>query len=83
MTKKFIAIAPIGTEFLFRRSSAIAIPTASAEKIAKALNNAKYQIKQGETWHIYDNDAYMDEYIERQIKSYKAGRNIKVSYYHG
>jgi len=81
MTKKFIAIAPIGKEFYFRSSTMIATPTASAEKIAKALNNAKYLLKDGETWHVYDNDSYYNGNICKQIKSYRTGHSLKVSLY--
>ena len=75
--QKFIAITTPGTEFLFRRSSAIVTPAASAEKIAAALNAAKYQIKPGEKWHVYENE-YIDDYINKQIKTYRTGHNIKV-----
>lgn len=79
MTKNFIAITKTGTEFLFNRSSMIAVPAASAEKIAAALNNVNYRIKAGEKWHVYENDYYLNGYITNQIKAFRNGK-IRISY---
>lgn len=75
--QKFIAIALPDAQFFYLRSSAIVVPAASAEKIAAALNAAKYQIKPGEKWHVYESES-IDNYINKQIKTYRTGRNIKV-----
>ena len=82
MTEKFIAIAPKGKEFVFKTSTMIAVPTSSAHKIAKTLNNLGYKLKDGETWHVYDNDSYYNDMIARQIKRY-SNRNMPVYTYFG
>lgn len=80
MTEKFIAIAPKGKEFLYRRSSMIAVPKSSAVKIMTTLNNLRYQLKDGEVWHIYDNDWYHNDHIDKEIKRYSNRMSI-VRYY--
>ena len=82
MTEKFIAIAPKGKEFLYRRSSMIAVPTSSAKAIMNKLNEVKYELKDGEVWHIYDNDWYTNDYIDREIKR-NTKRKLKVERYYG
>ena len=52
--KKFVARAIIGQEFIYVRSSAHAVPAASAYKIRDALNAARFRLNDGETWHVYD-----------------------------
>jgi len=51
---KVLAIAPVGAEFLYTLSSAHAVPSSSAEKIRSALNAARFRLRDGETWHLYD-----------------------------
>ena len=82
MTEKFIAIAPKGKEFLYRRSSMIAVPTSSAKAIMNKLNKIKYELKDGEVWHIYDNDWYTNDYIDREIKRNNK-RRLSVERYYG
>ena len=81
MTEKFIAIAPRGAEYLYRRSSMIAVPKASAIKIMTALNSLRYQLKDGEVWHIYDNDWYTNDFISSEIKRYNNKKMSVVRYY--
>lgn len=83
MKSHFIAIAPKGQEFLFKKSSMIAVPAKSAAQIAEALTKAGYKLKPGETWHTYKNDSYYNDYIETEIRSYSKTRNIKVYKYNG
>ena len=80
MTEKFIAIAPKGKEFLYRRSSMIAVPKSSAIKIMITLNNLRYKLKDGEVWHIYDNDWYSNDFIESEIKRYSNKKMSIVRY---
>lgn len=75
--KKFIAIAAPCARFFYLRSSAIVVPAASAEKIAAALNAAKYQTKPGEKWYVYESE-FIYDFINKQIKTYRTGHNIKV-----
>lgn len=80
MVTKFIAKAVKGQEFLFSRSSMIGVPASSALKIATALNNSKYELKEGQIWHVYDNDFYYNDFISREIKRY--GKRMPIySYY--
>ncbi len=81
MTEKFIAIAPKGQEFFYKRSSMIAVPKTSANKIAKALTDLQYKIKDGEVWHVYDNNWAANYSIEKEIKRY--GKRMPVYRYEG
>ena len=81
MSKKFIAITAEGKEFMYKTSSMIAVPSSSAQDIADALTREKYQIKDGQKWHVYNNDWYSDSLIARQIKRY--GRRMPVYSYYG
>lgn len=84
MTKYFVAITTERREYTYRIDSMIAVPTASAEAIADALNKAGYKLKPGEVWYIYENDWMTDDYIMQEIRSYSPRRNIKVyKYCHG
>ena len=84
MTKHFIAITEPGKEFLFNRSSMIAVPTATAEKIAAALTDASYKIKPGQKWHVYENDFYYNDYISDKISGIRNGKiTITHNCYYG
>lgn len=83
MTENFIAIAVKGKEFLYKRSSMIAVPRSSAFKIAELLNSQNYMIKEGEVWHVFEacwEDKY---YIGKTIRSFRKGRVIIHSQYAG
>lgn len=81
MVKRFIAIAPKGQEYFYRRSSMIAVPESSAFEIAQALTRERYQIKDGEVWHVYENDNYSNMYIQKQIKRNGTHKiSIQMSY---
>lgn len=82
MTKYFIAISKKGAEFLYKKNTAIAVPASSADKIAEALNTLNYKLNPGETWHKHENNSYLNDYIESEIKRY-TGKNITVSKYNG
>ena len=79
MTEKFIAIAPKGKEFMYKRSTMIAVPTSSAQKIVDLLNSQRFELKDGETWHVYDNDRISNYYIDREIKKYNATK-VTIKY---
>lgn len=76
--QKFIAKAPIGKEFIYSKSSAMYVTNASAQEICDRLNKIRYNLKDGETWHIYDADAYVNYFILNAIKKYK-NRIYKVA----
>ena len=83
MTKKFIAIAPKGQEFVFSKRIMIAVPESSAWKIAELLTKLKYMLKDDNTvWHVYDNDYYYDGYISEEIKRYSRSK-LKLYKYYG
>lgn len=69
MTEKFIAIAPKGREFLYKKNSMIAVPKTSADAIKDRLNEIGYHLRNGEVWHVYDNDWISNDYIDTEIKA--------------
>ena len=81
MTKKFIAVSKKGQEFVFDRRRMIAVPTSSAKKIADTLTELKYKLKEGEVWHVHDNDFYYNNMIDNEIKKY--GKRMPVYAYYG
>lgn len=48
-----LAKAIKGKEFLYDASSSHEVSKASADVICKALNDAKYQLKENEVWHKF------------------------------
>lgn len=80
---KIIAVAPVGAEYLYRCSTAHAVPMKSAEKIRSALNSATYCLRPGETWHLYDvgpcDNAYgyasLQRFYIRSGRIYEGGRS--------
>lgn len=82
MTQKFVAITCIGSEYLYSRSTMIAVPTKSAQLIANALNEISYHLKAGQTWWVYENDYVSDDWIEKEIKRFpRRGGKMKVYEY--
>lgn len=79
MKKYFLAISCKGSEFMFKRSGCIAVPSASAEIIRDQLNKIRYKLSSDhEIWSIHENDQIYNFYIDYEIKSYKPGRNIRL-----
>lgn len=71
----FIAIAPKGQEYIYRRLTRLAVPKSSAYKIADILTKNKYKLREGEVWH-----AYVTEYGEEmagRARMYKGNVHIK------
>ena len=66
--KYFIAKTIEGSEFIHSKKDAYFVSTAGRLEICKALNDAKYQLKAGEKWHIYKNDWYTETFIYRVLK---------------
>lgn len=48
-----LAKAVLGKEFLYKASSSHEVSKASADIICKALNDAKWQLEDGEVWHKF------------------------------
>lgn len=60
--RKMIAKTIEGQEFIYSRASAHSVPVSSAAKICKALNDARYNLKAGECWHVYEAGQYELDY---------------------
>lgn len=67
---KIIAKTIDGKEFVYSRKSAHAVSAAGAEAICKTLNDNKYQLKEGEKWHVYDVGAWELEYMGAAYQSF-------------
>ena len=49
-----LAKAVLGQEFFYSASSCHEVSKASADFICNALNKARYNLKEGEVWHRFD-----------------------------
>lgn len=76
--KKLVAKTIIGREYMHSKQDAF-YASANSKKIADALNKAKYNIKPGETWWVYDYDLGMDMYVSKRIFLSRSGA-VKSSY---
>ena len=55
MNKKyFVARAVIGAEYMYSIASARAVSAANRDKISSALNIAKFELKPGQVWKIFE-----------------------------
>lgn len=78
---KMIAKTMIGQEYIYSRKSAHSVPKSSAKMICEALNRARYQLKDGETWWIYDCEGYEMEFTSAGFQRFarrKGGRIVEV-----
>lgn len=78
--KNFIAIAPKGHEFIYKKSTMISTPAASAQRIANILNKSNYLIQAGETWHVYESGYYEKDFIFKKARIYKNRVRITATY---
>lgn len=78
MSKYFIAKTIEGKEYKFSMSSAMLVSTKSKDLICESLNKSRYDLKEGQIWHIYENDYYYDEQIDK--KATIRGGYIRQSY---
>lgn len=64
-----------GAEYLYSPKSAHAVPKSSARKIMDALNNAKYDLRDGQVWHLHEVGGLDDAsfYAERQSFGIRKG----------
>ena len=75
--KKLIVKVIDGKEYLYSRHDTYQANQSKIEMICKALNNARYNLKNGEKWHIYTVDD-----TEYKYAAYKfAIRNGKLFTY--
>ena len=56
--EKIIAKSVPGREFLYSPRSAHHVSKASANKILTVLNRTRYDLKDGEIWHVFDVDRF-------------------------
>lgn len=62
MAKSYVIAKAIkGQEYLYNRNSVLLVPAASAQVICDALNSAKYWLKDGEVWHLFERDWYTEQ----------------------
>ena len=71
---KFIAIAIKGQEFLYKRSSMLEVPMRSAQMIADALTKARYMLKDGEVWHVYEGGYGDKDFLNGRVRNIGKGR---------
>jgi hypothetical protein len=76
--KKLIAKTLTGKEFMHSRSDAY-FANKNADRICEALNQAKYKLKEGECWYVYDYDFTQEWYVQQVISLTRTGK-IKLSY---
>jgi len=76
--RKLIAKTRISKEFMHSRSDAY-FADKNADRICEALNKAKYKLKEGECWYVYDYDFTQEWYVQQVISLTRTGK-IKLSY---
>lgn len=78
--KKIIAKTLEGREFIYSKNSAHAVPITSAAAICAALNECRYQLKDGEKWFVYDAGSYELEYTAAawQRFAWRRGRLVEI-----
>lgn len=62
--KKLVSRAIIGKDFFHQKSGSFFADEKYAGGIADALNEKRYALKAGETWHVYDYDYSQESYAE-------------------
>lgn len=67
---KVIAKTHPGREFAYITRSARKVSERSAEKILAIVNACKWDLKDGEIWHLYDVDKYDTGYDYAQYQSF-------------
>ena len=65
-----------GQEYLYSAKSAHAVPKSSARKIMDALNKARFDLAEGQVWHIHETGYYDDAtfYAEHQKFNIRCGK---------
>lgn len=66
---KIVAITREGWEFFYDFRTAHTVSMRGAERICEMLNRARYMLKDGYTWHVYDVDGY--DHAEAYAKDQK------------
>lgn len=71
---KFIAIAVKGQEFLYKRSSMLEVSERSAQMIADALTKARYMLKDGEVWHVFEAEYGDKDFMNGRVRNIGKGK---------
>lgn len=71
--KKLIAKTRIGAEFLHSKNDSF-FCSKNAQRIAEILNENRYNLTDGEKWHVYDYDFSHDMYVFERIYIDNKGR---------
>ena len=77
--KKFVAITRNGAEYMYRPSSAHAVPVSRAVIVCEMLNHSRFMLKDGEKWHIYETGGG-EVYAENQRFGFRSGRLVRYGY---
>lgn len=77
--KKFIAITRNGSEYMYRPSSAHAVPVSRAAIVCEMLNRSRFMLKDDEKWNIYETGGG-EVYAENQRFGFRSGRLVRYSY---
>ena len=79
---KIIAKSKAGAEYLYKAESAHAVSERSAETILRVLNENKWNLRDGEIWHIHDVDSYDNAYYYAQGQKFTIRKGIVKRVYY-
>lgn len=72
MYKYFLAKTIRGKEYIFNKNTAMFVCEKRKLEFLELLNKKRYLLNNDdEKWHLYENDYYMDDYIDKVIKKTK------------
>lgn len=77
---KMIAKTIDGKEFVYSQEDAYEVSDAGAKEICAALNRMKWDLKDGQKWHIYDLGWYEREYTNagyQKLTRYRGTIRVK------
>lgn len=74
---KVLAKTRQGSEFVYRSASAHKVSEKSGRRIMETLNSVRYDLKDGETWFMYDVCPYDNAYVYAEYQSFSV-RNGRI-----
>lgn len=77
--KKVIAKTRTGKEYMYSRENAYFV-SQNGKRIVELLNENKYDLKEGEKWHLYDYDFSQENFVSKRIWLTRDGSSIKAAY---
>lgn len=75
-----LAKTNVGTEFIYSIKSAHEVSKAKAKVIADTLNEKRYQLKDGEKWHIYEIGIFDSAFAYAETQKFKVRKNTITEY---